>query len=37
MEIRSAYRRWLDEAETRLEVPVGKTDILNRLEQLPQL
>ncbi|MEJ5027469.1 DUF5086 domain-containing protein [Brucella anthropi] len=37
VEIRSAYRRWLDEPETRLEVPVCKTDILNCLEQLPQL
>ncbi|KAB2703168.1 DUF5086 family protein [Brucella lupini] len=36
VEIRSAYRRWLDEAETRL-VPVCKTDILKRPEQLPQL
>ncbi|MEJ5023086.1 DUF5086 family protein [Ochrobactrum vermis] len=36
VEIRSAYRRWLDEPETRFEVPVCKTNILNCLKQLPQ-
>ncbi|WP_273772536.1 DUF5086 family protein [Brucella intermedia] len=36
LEIRGAYRRWLDDPETRLDVSVCKTDILNCLEQLPQ-
>lgn len=29
VEIRSAYHRWLNEPETRSEVPVFNTDILN--------
>lgn len=35
VEIRSAYRRWLDEPETRSDVPVCNRDILSYLTQLP--
>lgn len=34
VEIRSAYRRWLDEPETRSDAPVCNTDILSCLTQL---
>lgn len=35
VEIRGAYRRWLEEPETRSEVPVCDTDILSCTKQLP--
>jgi len=34
VEIRSAYRRWLDDPPTRSEVPVCDTDILSCVRQL---
>ncbi len=35
VEIRGAYRRWLDDPSTRSEVPVCDTNILSCVRQLP--